>query len=122
MVEALYLTGLMHDVLAAEDLMLLAPSDAAFHEIGSVFDGMSLDKLKEIIGYHIIVGNVTYADAIPPNSPTWSSDTKTMSSKTLNLTHTGGDPSITRQGLLFNQVGSDYTDIFISNGNILLLR
>ena len=120
LVEALYLTGMMNEIEVAKDITIFAPTDEAFHNVGSIFDGMDMDELKRILGYHIVLGNVTYAGTIAPMSSNWSISQTTLSGKNLDVTHLqSDDPAAKDWGL---RAGGSYTvnsDYMIQNGNII---
>jgi uncharacterized surface protein with fasciclin (FAS1) repeats len=99
--EALYLTGLMSELESRKDITLLVPYDAAFYSIGSVFDGMTMEELRQILGYLIITDNSIYADAISPLKPSFSYMATTLSNKKVNVTHEQ-QSGVSRQGVIFD--------------------
>jgi uncharacterized surface protein with fasciclin (FAS1) repeats len=99
--EALYLTGLMSELESRKDITLLVPYDAAFYNIGSVFDGMTMEELRQILGYLIITDNSIYADAISPLKPSFSYMATTLSNKMVNVTHEQ-QSGVSRQGVIFD--------------------
>lgn len=60
MLEALYTVGIAGILASRSNVTILLPLDTALFAIGSVFNVITLEKAGEIIGYHVLVGNVTY--------------------------------------------------------------
>lgn len=116
--QAVNLTGLDQELNAARDAIVLVPSNSAFHQVGSMFDGLSIDRLKEILRYHVIVGNLTYGSTIPPGSASWSRQVTSLMGKPINMTHIAEDGKI-RKELLFNQGSANSPDYLLENGNML---
>ncbi|KAK4130579.1 Fasciclin-domain-containing protein [Trichocladium antarcticum] len=57
---ALYATDLMSEVSQVTDLTIFAPRNAAFQQLAGAFETFSKDKLKRILKYHIVPGNLTH--------------------------------------------------------------
>jgi uncharacterized surface protein with fasciclin (FAS1) repeats len=122
LVQALYLTGMMDELEATKDFTLFAPSDAAFYNVGSIFDGMTMDELKDVLGYHIVMGNVTYSTAIAPDSLEWSISQTTLSKKTLEVAsiQTNDSDNVDRC-LMAGGVYATVRDYMVQNGNIVAI-
>jgi uncharacterized surface protein with fasciclin (FAS1) repeats len=111
---------MMDEIEAAKDVTIFAPTDLAFYAVGTVFDGMTMDELKSILGYHVVVGNVTYASTIAPVSLNWSVSQATLSGENLEVKHLqNDDPANPDLGLRAGgRITQDF-DYIIQNGNII---
>ncbi|KAF2681745.1 hypothetical protein K458DRAFT_391695 [Lentithecium fluviatile CBS 122367] len=98
-------------------MKITGPKSPAFYNVGSIFNGMSLNTLRSIIEYHVLIGdgNVTYQTVIERDTPDWTFPALTMSSRTVNVTHKY--ESDTR--LLLDADVPDGDDILIANGNLI---
>lgn len=112
----------METLASLSDVTILAPADSAFAKIGSVFDGITMDKLKKILGYHVLVGNVSYHDTIPPMSPSWTRLADTLTAgKRVNITHKpiALDAETGLRNLYLDKVLAYNGDLLTSNGNLV---
>lgn len=61
---AIEMTNLGTRVDGAQDMTIFVPSNEAFEAIGSVLDGVSIDKLTTIMEYHVVTGAVMWSPTI----------------------------------------------------------
>lgn len=114
--EALYITGLMKELETDSNITILAPIDSEFYKVGSIFDGMPLDDLKEILSYHIIVNNITYGRVLSQNNSTSTWSPTTLSGKMLNATYIAYEDSF-----LLDSARTLRVDALLPNGNMIPL-
>ncbi|KAK4112603.1 Fasciclin-domain-containing protein [Canariomyces notabilis] len=106
---ALYVSGLMSEVAREEEVTIFAPHNAAFQQLSGVFEGMDAEKLKRILRYHLVPGNVSHI---------W--ELKNASSLT---TAESGQLLITRHNnyVYVNAAEIIQTDILLSNGLVHMI-
>lgn len=112
--EALSLTGLLNEIDTLGNITILAPQDTAFYRVGSVFDdSMSIDKLRSLLMYHILVENITYvADLQNSTVSLWVSRTLLGQEVNIKLNKT----------LKIDSTFATRGDLVLANGNLLLLE
>jgi hypothetical protein len=106
---ALYASGLMSEVAGEEEVTIFAPHNAAFQQLAGAFEGMDAEKLKRILRYHLVPGNVSHI---------W--ELKNASSLT---TAESGQLLITRHNnyVYVNAAEIIQTDILLSNGLVHMI-
>ncbi|EAQ83373.1 hypothetical protein CHGG_09777 [Chaetomium globosum CBS 148.51] len=109
-VGALYATGLMSEVAQQKDVTIFAPHNAAFQQLAGAFADTDKEKLKRILRYHIVPGQLSHV---------W--ELKNASS--LASTDKGNKVSITRHTnfIYVNSAEIIQADILIANGLVHMI-
>lgn len=115
MLEALQTAGLLDEFQAAKDVTLFVPYDAAWYKVGSIFDGMSVNDLRDLLRYHMVQGNVTYAAELENGGNNVYLNLTTMQGSSVAFTYDGAF-------WVNNNVLADRDDGFIANGNIIYVN
>ncbi|KAI9675308.1 MAG: hypothetical protein M1817_001211 [Caeruleum heppii] len=88
----------------ARDVTIFAPNNDAFTRIGSGLAGMSVEEVRNIIGYHVVNGTVNYSSMLQNNTQLQS-----LSGRPLTI-YKGGNALYVNNAQLLQQ------DILLSNG------
>lgn len=109
-IGALYATDLMSEMSNMTDLTIFAPSNAAFQKLAGTFEKMDKDKLKTILKYHIVPGNLTHV---------W----ELKNGANLTSAQDRGQVHIRRHNnyIYVNSAEIIQTDILISNGIVHMI-
>ncbi|KAK0611640.1 FAS1 domain-containing protein [Immersiella caudata] len=107
---ALSLTGIADDILAAKDVTVLAPRNAAFQQLAGVLHDTPVDDLKRILHYHIIPDAVLHSWELQNGSSLISAEKK----KPMEITRLGNY-------IFANSAQLLQTDILLSNGLVQML-
>lgn len=114
LVKALQVAGLVETLKGAGPFTVLAPDDKAFSKLPTgALDALLADpvKLKQVLTYHVIPGNIMAADAANMTSPT---SPPTVNGATLQVTKRRGK-------LKINDATVIKADIKASNGTIHII-
>ncbi len=116
LVKALQVAGLVETLKGAGPFTVFAPDDKAFAKLpAGALDALLADpaKLKQVLTYHVIPGNITAADASSMSSPT---SPPTVEGATLQVTKG-------KKGKLkINDATVTKADIKASNGTIHIIN
>ena len=116
LVKALQIAGLVDTLKSAGPFTVFAPDDNAFAKLpAGALDALEADpaKLKAVLTYHVIPGNIMAADAMAMTSPT---SPPTVEGATLQVTRG-------RRGRLkINDATVTKADIKASNGTIHIIN
>jgi uncharacterized surface protein with fasciclin (FAS1) repeats len=107
---ALYATDLMSELAQITDVTIFAPHNAAFQQLAGAFENLSKDKLKSILKYHIVPGNLTHV---------WELKNDTS----LTTAENRGKVHITRHTnfIYVNSAEIIQTDILLTNGLVHMI-
>ena len=114
LVTALKAAGLVETLKGAGPFTVFAPDDKAFSKLpAGALDALLADpvKLKQVLTYHVIPGNIMAADAMNMSSPT---SPPTVNGATLQVTKRKGK-------LKINDATVTKADIKASNGTIHII-
>ena len=114
LVTALKAAGLVETLKGAGPFTVFAPDDKAFSKLpAGALDALLADpvKLKQVLTYHVIPGNIMAADAMNMSSPT---SPPTVNGATLEVTKRKGK-------LKINDATVTKADIKASNGTIHII-
>jgi uncharacterized surface protein with fasciclin (FAS1) repeats len=121
MLGALQSADLLDELESIRDITLLVPKAEAFYDIGSIFDGMTQQELREILGYHIVVGSVIITASLDWEAPAnlnWTSIFTTLSGKELKMTML----SLERELQFRSSTAFASQDFLIYNGNMIVIK
>lgn len=107
---ALHNTRLVDEVLAAKDVTVLAPRNAAFQQLAGVLSGKTKDELKHILHYHIVPDVVLHSWELQNGSSLISAE----DSKDMEITRLGNY-------IFANSAQFLQTDILLSNGIVQMV-
>ena len=109
-VGALYATDLITELVRQKDVTIFAPRTAAFQRLAGTLESMDKEKLKRILRYHIVPGNLTHVWELKNASSLASADN-------------GNKLTITRHSnsIFINAAEIIQADILISNGLVHLI-
>jgi len=107
---ALAVTGIADEVLAAKDVTVLAPTNAAFQNLAGVLYDTPQDELKRILRYHIIPNTRLHSWELKNGSFLVSSEDKKPVGITRHANH-----------IYANSAQFLQTDILLSNGLVQMI-
>jgi hypothetical protein len=109
-VGALYAADMIDELAKLKDVTIFAPRNAAFQQLAGTLGKMDKDKLKRVLQYHIVPGNLTHV---------W--ELKNASS--LATADKGNKLTITRHTnfIYINAAEIIQSDILISNGLVHMI-
>lgn len=109
-VGALYAADMIDELAKQKDVTIFAPRNAAFQQLAGTLGKMDKDKLKRVLQYHIVPGNLTHV---------W--ELKNASS--LATADKGNKLTVTRHTnfIYINSAEIIQSDILISNGLVHMI-
>jgi uncharacterized surface protein with fasciclin (FAS1) repeats len=107
---ALHATGLADEAVAAKDVTILAPHNAAFQQLAGVLSNTPQDDLKRILHYHMVPDAVLHSWELQNGSSLISAD----GSRSMEITRLGNY-------IFANSAQFLQTDILLSNGLVQMV-
>ncbi|KAK4153979.1 FAS1 domain-containing protein [Chaetomidium leptoderma] len=109
-VGALYATDLMSEVVKHKDLTIFAPRNTAFQQLAGALENMDKEKLKRVLHYHIVPGQLAHV---------W----ELKNASALGTAEKGKKVSVTRHTnfIYINSAEIIQADILVANGLVHMI-